>query len=210
MITRVRCIRIGPPFPLEEQELYDAKEVDEQRYDVNGKFYPKFFFEDLGPSPAPAPAPASALEVVRRDNKTKPESDYILTYIGGIDLVFRQDFDFYSVVDAFAKWYRGEASAMDALFQLHESCEQYEHDVMSALVETNTFGANEYGVGNYLKPRTNLRQYAQSFVRHAKALNDGETHDVKGNNHLGALAFNCLMVVQCEHNPHVIDDRIRA
>lgn len=131
-----------------------------------------------------------------RYNEGKGEHDYLLTYPGGIDAVFGEDFDYYETLDTLALWYRDETSTDHIINDLRNDAEAAGHDLASALAETNARGAAKYAAYNYLKG-ANYRQYCQSAIRHAIELQKGETHDAEGNNHLGALVFNLLMLDAC-------------
>lgn len=161
-----------------------------------------------------APATTQAL----RYNEGKGEHDYLLTYPGGVRAVFHLEFAYFETLQTLAAWYRGEqhpdadccsAAIRHVVYALRRDAEVEGHDLAAALAETNARGAAKYEVGNYLKG-ANYRQYCQSFIRHAQALQAGETHDNEGNNHLGAMVFNILALDMCVTQGIGTDDRIRA
>jgi hypothetical protein len=145
-------------------------------------------------------------EQALRFNSDKPESDYIFTYVGGVDLIFHEDFPYYPTVKEFGCWYRDECDIRTVLHQFRADVDTVQ--VMQALVDTNTRGAKKYAVGNYLKG-ANFRQYAQSFVRHMHCLQAGIEVDGEGYSHLGNASFNLLMLDHCIQTGIGIDDRIR-
>lgn len=146
-----------------------------------------------------------------RDNAGKPESDYILTYPSGVDAVFSGAFPYYRTLDALHEWYVGEYPGTDRTVEwLRTDAGNAGHDLVAALAETNTRAekSGKYKQGNYLLG-SNWRQYCQSAVRHAQALQKGETYDAEGNNHLGAFVFNILALDMCVTQNLGVDDRIR-
>jgi hypothetical protein len=143
-----------------------------------------------------------------RFNQGKGEHDYLLTYPSGVFLGFHPSCWLYDVQEAFGHWYQGRTDSVRPVIELfRDRAALLGFDVVSALAETHALGAKKYAVGNYLRGG-NWRQYAQSEVRHALALASGEERDAEGNPHLGAIAFNLLMIDLCESWGLGRDDRV--
>lgn len=150
-----------------------------------------------------------------RHNQSKPESDYILTYAGGVDAVFSTEFDYYetlySLVDVYV-FLEPDAlqSAADALLEtLRAEANDCGDDIVALLADTNTRGGKKYAQGNYLKG-ANWRQYFQGAVRHAQHLQNGDERDDEGFSHRGNFFFNVLALHHCITTGIGTDDRVKA
>ena len=151
-----------------------------------------------------------------RDNKGKGEHDYILTYRGGVEAAFSMGHVFERTLRALNDWYsRGGGDTHDMLDSLLGDCSEHDIDLIEELTRTNTHaarvredGTRKYPQGNYLKPG-NVRQYCQSAIRHAMALERGEDRDADGFYHCGNFIFNILRLVHGQLTGIDQDDRIR-
>lgn len=154
--------------------------------------------------------PAQAL----RFNTNKPESDYILTYAGGIKATFDEDFDYYGTLETLADVYSSKTlpdCSLGALINtLRADANDCGDDIVDRLAETNTKGGKKYKVvGNYLKG-ANWRQYFQAAVRHAQHLQNGDERDAEGFSHRGNFFFNVLALHHCITTGIGTDDRVKA
>ena len=149
------------------------------------------------------------MSLAARHNQNKPESDYILTYEGGTQSVFDPDFPYFNTVYVLGMTYRRQMAMGDLLAALREDAARNGDDIVQLLAETNTLGAAKYTQGNYLLG-ANWRQYYQSAVRHAQAMQRDPELDAEGYPHKGNFYFNILMLCHCMYRSLGVDDRIRA
>lgn len=168
-----------------------------------------------------------------RYNASKPESDYIFTYEGGIDAAFGPDFEYYDTLIAMRAVYvaeRGVAmirATSDLIEALRSDARDAGDSIIRHIAITNRLGSVKYEPGNYLRG-ANWRQYFQSAVRHAEKLANGEefepdpvlvkiakekglyTEDMEaGFPHRGNFFFNVLCLCHCITTGIGTDDRIR-
>lgn len=175
-------------------------------------------------------------EAALRFNKGKPESDYILTYDGGIEAVFDPEFEYYETMKLLAELYRAPKIESyhwrNLLVALRHDAEAACDDIVELLALTNTLGGIKYEPGNYLKG-ANWRQYFQSAVRHAISIRDGVEYEYdlvlverakakgiystsnyemfdRGFPMRGNFFFNILALVHCVRNNLGTDDRIKV
>lgn len=148
-----------------------------------------------------------------RFNSNKPESDYILTYAGGVKATFDEDFDYYGTLEALSDVYSSQTvpdcslgALLDALRGDAGACGD---DIIARLADTNTKGGKKYAQGNYLKG-ANWRQYFQGAVRHAQNLQNGDERDAEGFSHRGNFFFNVLALHHCITTGIGTDDRVKV
>ena len=153
--------------------------------------------------------PAAPAPTALRANGHKPESDYILTYEGGIRAAFKLDFAYLDTLQALSRLYRGTADPDYVLDALRRETHVRDESIVLLLADTGARGSKKYAQGNYLKG-SNWRQYFQAAVRHAEKIQRGREHDAEGFSHRGNFIWNVLMACHCISTGLGTDDRIRA
>jgi hypothetical protein len=146
----------------------------------------------------------------KRDNKGKPESDYVFTYVGGVDAAYGRLHPYYKTLLALGSLYRAEgerlrAFADSAVYQLGEDAAKRDRSIVSMIADTNTRGAQKYDQGNYLTG-ANYRQYFQGAARHAEKIGE---KDAEGFDHESNFVFNVLMIQHCVALSIGTDDRVK-
>jgi len=193
------------PPRLVKGQTYEIKSVDESGRNVGlvGDPDPRapFWCADRFALAEPAPA--------LRFNGHKPESDYILTYEGGIRAAFKLDFAYLDTLQALSRLYRGTADPDYVLDALRRETHVRDESIVLLLADTGARGSKKYAQGNYLKG-SNWRQYFQAAVRHAEKIQRGREHDAEGFSHRGNFIWNVLMACHCISTGLGTDDRIRA
>ena len=151
--------------------------------------------------------PATA-DTALRYNATKPESDYILTYEGGIRAAFKLDFAYYDTLQALACLYRDQGGFSEVLDALRRETHVRSESIVQLIADTCERGSRKYARGNYLRGG-NWRQYFQAAVRHAERIQAGHEHDAEGFSHRGNFIWNVLMACHSISTGLGTDDRIR-
>jgi hypothetical protein len=152
-------------------------------------------------------APATA-DTALRFNGHKPESDYILTYEGGIRAAFGYTFHYVDTLQALSRLYRDQAGPNEVLDALRRETHVRGESIVHLIADTCTRGSKKYAQGNYLKG-SNWRQYFQAAMRHAERIQAGKEHDAEGFSHRGNFVWNVLMACHCISTGLGTDDRIR-
>lgn len=158
----------------------------------------KVEFKDVPPAPA-----TQAL----RYNQGKFEADYILTFVGGVDAAFREDFIYLDTMRALGVLYRSGSGQVlqyeisNVLETLRDDAAYAGDNLVELLAGTATTGAAKYEAFNYLKGAP-WRQHFQCTTRHALKIDAGEEWDYdavaiakgfpKGFNHRGNFFFNVI------------------
>jgi len=153
-------------------------------------------------------APPATADTALRFNGHKPESDYILTYDGGIRAAFSYTFHYLDTLQALARLYRDQAGPNEVLDALRRETHVRGESIVHLIADTCERGSRKYARGNYLKG-SNWRQYFQAAVRHAERIQAGHEHDAEGFTHRGNFVWNVLMACHCISTGLGADDRIR-
>jgi len=189
----------------EIEAIRDVKCVSDGGLKLKGVFV--YYWSAARFALAPPATPATA-DTALRFNASKPESDYILTYEGGIRAAFPYTFHYVDTLQALSRLYRDQAGPNEVLDALRRETHVRGESIVHLIADTCERGSRKYARGNYLKG-SNWRQYFQAAVRHAERIQAGHERDNEGFTHRGNFIWNVLMACHCISTGLGTDDRIR-